>query len=176
MLCAALAITAPASQATTVTLVGRFADGTQATGSFALNVSGYIDESLNALLTRDGTGSLGAFAGFAYSAGQSYASHSPGTGVFEFDRSGGGYSQYDTAFILHLTAPEHLGANSLSLTGSYECGASFSCYLPASSNGNRRFFESGTLYIGVPVPVPEPTTALLLGLPLLLASRLHRRA
>ena len=141
-----LAITPSAANADVTWLVnGTFDDGTTVTGTFDINVYGYLESADLKTETK------GVFTGFEYTtASPIYIA----TGVTFVD------FQPSYQSDLHLTFADNLGvaeADNPIIGGemgpSYECQGSYSCYVP--SGGNTRYIASGSASAGA---VPEPET------------------
>lgn len=161
-LAGAMAALAPQAQAAplsaTVSLAGlTFADGTPLTGHFMVNAYGYIADSSVNILTVDG-----AIPGYNYLGGGS--ANGPGSiwlGATEIDfyRLVGSSLDYSTYLYLAFATPVHYGPNVVDTAASYECVASYTCYLP-SGTGDRRYLAATASPV---LGVPEPTTLALLG-------------
>ena len=140
---ACIAVLPSAANADVTWLVnGTFDDGTTVTGTFDINVYGYLE---NADLK---TETNGVFTGFEYTTVDSYVA----TGVTFVDFQPGYTSDLRLTFTDSLGAPE---ANNPIIGGefgpSYECQGSYSCYVPAG--GDTRYIASGFASAGA---VPEP--------------------
>jgi hypothetical protein len=161
-LAGAAAALAPQAQAApisaTVSLTGlTFTDGTPVTGGFMVNAYGYIIGSSVDIVTLNG-----AIPGDTYSGGGS--ANGPGgiwLGATEIDfyRLLGGVTDYSTDLYLAFATPVHYGPNVVDTAASYECIASFTCYLP-SGTGDRRYLQATASPV---LGVPEPTGLALLG-------------
>ena len=140
------------------TVNGTFDDGGTVTGSFDIDIYGYIDGSTFDLKT-----SGGGLTAFEYTPATAY--HASGTvpgpdyntyvAPFYIDLQPGYAQDLHLVFASPLTVP--IGANLL-LGGfqgpSYECQNSYSCYVP---QGDIRYIASGSAKADG-AAVPEPTT------------------
>lgn len=128
------------------TVDGTFTDGTTVTGTFSINQYGFLDNNFS--LT---THANGAFAGFTYTASDSYYSN----GTFYVDAQPGYQQDLHLQFLDALTA---LNPNNPIVGGnpgpSYECIDSFSCF--NQTGGTIRYIESGFA-----AAVPEASTWLM---------------
>jgi hypothetical protein len=119
-----------------------FDDGTTLTGTFTINVYGFL-ESANLE-----TETNGAFTGFDYTTADSYYSN----GNFYVDFQPGYTQDLHLEFANTLTTGSQ---NNLIIGGengpSYECEGSYSCYIPMG--GDTRYIASGFAD-----EVPEPAT------------------
>ena len=122
---------------------GTFDDGTTVSGTFDINVYGYLE---SADLT---TQTKGGFAGFEYTLADSYIA------------TGDKYVDFQPGYTsdLRITFTDSLGVGEAHNTivggefgPSYECQGSFSCYVP--SGGSTRYL-SGFASSGA---VPEPAS------------------
>ncbi|MDN3278961.1 PEP-CTERM sorting domain-containing protein [Frankia sp. RB7] len=125
---------------------GTFQDGTSLTGTFTINVYGYLAKNYS--LT---TQANGDFSGFTYTSSNSYFSN----GTFYVDFQPGYKQDLHLAFLDSLLTPNPdnpiLGATSPATGPSYECINSYSCY--DLGGGTVRYLGSGFASA-----VPEPST------------------
>ncbi len=137
----ALAVTAYTSSAVADTLVdATFTDGTSITGSFSLNVYGYLD---TADIT---TTAYSSFSGYDYTSG-SIIQNSPSAYADGINLTNANYS-----LSLYLVFEQPLnqpGNDLINTSASYEC-IGFSC---GSNSADIRYFASG--YTTTPIPEPE---------------------
>jgi PEP-CTERM motif len=165
-----------ASAETTVTLEGvTFADGGTASGSFTLNVYGYMEAA--DITTTQGTSMLGAaLAGYSYltaGAGVPNGPTPPFDSVFTFNGTADDFSLVLRAQnVVTLGGFDPLVAGSGSggsLGGSYEycTQGSIACGGPSYLDG--RLVAAGTLY------APEPATLTLLGVGIVALPLVRRR-
>jgi hypothetical protein len=114
------------------TVDGTFTDGTSVTGTFDINVYGFLD-GYNLQ-----TQSKGAFVGFDYTPSDSYFSN----GAFYVSAQPGYQGDLKLTFAGNLSVPSE---NNVIVAGSpgpsFECQNSYSCYVPAE--GNIRYIASG---------------------------------
>lgn len=136
-----------------------FNDGQTATGTFTLNVYGYLSDWN--IVTTDGI----AFTGFHYLPPLNPSINNPLDTITIFNRDNPDYLGY-----LHLTFAEPL-TGPLSVPGHDPLvfgGASYECdryqQVDGSCTGNQRNAVAGSAVERGVTPVPEPGTAALLGL------------
>ena len=122
-----------------------FTDGTAITGSFRLNVYGYLDDTSVNVTTR----AYGNFTGATYTFGGVFGA--PPSNVIDLTFGTDSASHRDLHIVLQQ--PMNLAAyDAIDLAASYEC-QTYDCANPA----NVRYFASGAV-------VPEPATWLLMAL------------
>jgi len=118
-----LALLSPAKADVVWTVNGTFQDGTTLTGTFQINVYGYLDKNYS--LT---TQANGAFSGFTYTSSNSYFQN----GSFYVDFQPGYKQDLHLAFLNSLLTPSPdnpiLSAASPATGPSYECINSYSCF------------------------------------------------
>lgn len=141
---------APAARADLVwTVDATFQDGATVTGTFSINVYGYLDA---ANLT---TSPAGVFPGFTYTLGDSFISTGVHAGNYFVDFQPGYTADLHLQFADSLSVPNLnnviLGAGIGPSGPSYECQGSFGCYVPVG--GDIRYVGSGFASA-----VPEPAT------------------
>jgi hypothetical protein len=125
------------------TVNGTFTDGATVSGTFTVNVYGFLENNFS-ITTTAGPG----FSGFTYNATDSFYSN----GNFYVDFQPGYIQDLHLAFLDSLLLPN---ANNPIQGGSpgpsYECIGSYSCYIPAG--GTTRYIGTGFASA-----VPEPAT------------------
>ncbi len=136
-----------------------FDDGQTATGTFTLNVYGYLSDWN--IVTSDGI----AFSGFHYLPPLNPAINNPLDTITIFNRDNPDYLGYlQLTFAEPLTGPLSVPGYDPLVFG----GASYECdryqQLDGSCTGNQRNAVAGSAVERDVTPVPEPGTAALLGL------------
>lgn len=123
------------------TINGSFEDGGTLSGSFTINVYGYLSDW--DLITQ----TVGLFGGFEYKPGNSYISN------------GALYAEFQPGYVrdLHLAFTTDLGVASAdnpiiggSPGASYECVGSYNCYIPLG--GTTRYLAEGVAVAAIPEP------------------------
>jgi hypothetical protein len=126
------------------TVNGSFIGGGTVSGTFTLDVYGFLENNFSITTTAGG-----GFSGFTYNASDSYYSN----GNFYVDFQPGYIQDLHLAFVDSLLVPSANNPISGGLGGpSYECVGSFSCYTQPSDGAYRYI---GT---GFASAAPEPAT------------------
>jgi hypothetical protein len=166
---AALAITAAPTAASADThwvVTGTFDDGGLLSGSFDINVYGQLSDAALHV-----TG--GAFPTFDYTMADSYTAAGTADPIPPYDYHAPFYVDFQPSYFadLHLEFQNGLItplANNPILGGfegpSYECGGSFSCYIPDTTYGGAvRYLTGSATAAGGGVPEPAAWALMLVG-------------
>ncbi len=139
---------ASAANAKTWIVNGTFDDGTALSGTFDINVYGFLDAA-------NLTTTVGTLPGFTYTLANSYFSNGPTYIDFQ--------PGYQNDLHIDFANPLLTSGSPDPIIGGYECGGSFSCYIP--SGGTIRYLDVRTSP-AFATAVPEPATwaVMLLGL------------
>jgi hypothetical protein len=127
-----------------------FSDGTSVTGSFDLNVYGFVDNSSVSITTLPS----GSFTGFTYTFGSIVPSTPPASGI---DLTGFDGTVNRELHIVFTHALNQSGQDDIDTAASWEC-LGFSCPPGSASGPNIRYLASGSTF------VPEPSSLSLLAI------------